>query len=80
MASPTAATPDTPITLKVNYDGVTRRFKLPLRELGAASLEEKVSRDQNTRSFNLSVKCKFDDVQHWVIPSQSDSPVVIVQE
>lgn len=46
MASSSAATPDTPITLKVNFDGVTRRFKLPLRELGAASLEDKVSRNK----------------------------------
>jgi next to BRCA1 gene 1 protein len=43
MASTSAATPDTPITLKVNYDGITRRFKLPLRELGASTLEDKVS-------------------------------------
>ncbi|KAI1881707.1 hypothetical protein JX265_000533 [Neoarthrinium moseri] len=41
MAS-SAATPDTPITLKVSYDGVTRRFKLPLRELGAITLETKL--------------------------------------
>ncbi|KAI0134506.1 hypothetical protein BJ170DRAFT_575466 [Xylariales sp. AK1849] len=42
MASSSAATPDTPITLKVNFDGVTRRFKLPLRDLGASTLEEKL--------------------------------------
>lgn len=44
MASSSAATPDTLITLKVNFDGATRRFKLPLRELTVASLEDKVRR------------------------------------
>ncbi|KAK8120753.1 hypothetical protein PG999_004873 [Apiospora kogelbergensis] len=42
MASPSAATPDTLITLKVSFDGNTRRFKLPLRDLGALTLEDKV--------------------------------------
>jgi next-to-BRCA1 protein 1 len=42
MASPAPATGETLVTLKVNYDGNTRRFKLPLRELGASSLEPKV--------------------------------------
>ncbi|KAI2638989.1 hypothetical protein GGS26DRAFT_369387 [Hypomontagnella submonticulosa] len=42
MASSSAATPDTLITLKVNFDGATRRFKLPLRELTVASLEDKL--------------------------------------
>ena len=43
MASSSAATPDTLITLKVNFDGATRRFKVPLRELGLGALEDKVS-------------------------------------
>ncbi|KAF3013575.1 hypothetical protein E8E14_011399 [Neopestalotiopsis sp. 37M] len=42
MASSAAATPDTPITLKINFAGVTRRYKLPLRELVAATLETKL--------------------------------------
>jgi len=42
MASSTPATPDTLVTLKVNFQGSTRRFKLPLRDLGATSLEDKV--------------------------------------
>lgn len=43
MASPSTATPDTLVTLKVNLDGTTRRFKLPLRDVGASTLEAKVS-------------------------------------
>ncbi|KAF3058473.1 Next to BRCA1 gene 1 protein [Daldinia childiae] len=41
MASSSTATPDTLITLKVNFDGTTRRFKLPLRELVLSTLEDK---------------------------------------
>ncbi|KAJ4416022.1 hypothetical protein N0V85_002461 [Neurospora sp. IMI 360204] len=42
MAAPPPG-PDTPITLKVVYDGEpTRRFKLPLRDLTASSLETKL--------------------------------------
>ncbi|KAI0002753.1 hypothetical protein F4779DRAFT_602843 [Xylariaceae sp. FL0662B] len=41
-SSSSVATPDTLITLKVNYDGVTRRFKLPLRDLGVNTLEDKL--------------------------------------
>jgi hypothetical protein len=33
---------DTPITVKVLYNGVNRRFKLPLRDLGARSFPQKV--------------------------------------
>ncbi|KAI0885684.1 uncharacterized protein GGS22DRAFT_161621 [Annulohypoxylon maeteangense] len=42
MASSSTATPETLITLKVNFDGVTRRFKLPLRELVVSTLEGKL--------------------------------------
>ncbi|KAI1497107.1 hypothetical protein F5X99DRAFT_34059 [Biscogniauxia marginata] len=42
MASSSATTPDTLITLKVSFDGITRRFKLPLRDLGVNSLENKL--------------------------------------
>ncbi|KAI1778357.1 hypothetical protein F4818DRAFT_405807 [Hypoxylon cercidicola] len=41
MAS-SSTTPDTLITLKVNFDGVNRRFKLPLRELVVSTLEDKL--------------------------------------
>lgn len=41
MAS-SATNPDTLVTLKVNIEGSNRRFKLPLRDLGANTLPEKV--------------------------------------
>lgn len=43
MATPAAAGPDTLVNIKVVIDGNTRRFKLALRDLGASSLENKVS-------------------------------------
>jgi next-to-BRCA1 protein 1 len=42
MASAVQTTPDTPVTIKVNIDGVARRFKLPLRDVGVNVLETKV--------------------------------------
>ncbi|KAI0402551.1 hypothetical protein F4802DRAFT_608645 [Xylaria palmicola] len=42
MSSSPPATADTPISLKVNLDGVTRRFKLPLRDLGVSFFEDKL--------------------------------------
>jgi len=42
MASSSAMNPDTLVTLKINIDGNNRRFKLPLRDLGASTLPEKV--------------------------------------
>jgi hypothetical protein len=41
MAS-SAINPDTLVTLKVNVEGTNRRFKLPLRDLRANSLPDKV--------------------------------------
>ncbi|KAI1389745.1 uncharacterized protein F4822DRAFT_399540 [Hypoxylon trugodes] len=42
MASSSSATPESLITLKVNFDGVTRRFKLPLKDLVISTLEDKL--------------------------------------
>jgi hypothetical protein len=45
MASTTPTNPDTLVTLKVNVEGSNRRFKLPLRDLGASTLPDKVCSD-----------------------------------
>lgn len=42
MSSAAAAGPDTLVTLKVSLNGNTRRFKLPLRDLEASTLEPKL--------------------------------------
>ena len=43
MASTTTALPDSMITIKVHYRGVTRKCKLPLRDMVPDTLETKVS-------------------------------------
>ncbi|KAK0671801.1 hypothetical protein QBC41DRAFT_218619 [Cercophora samala] len=54
MATNTTAapqvTPATLVTLKVNYHGSTRRFKLPLREMVPALLENRIRAVLNIRS------------------------------
>ncbi|ROT35522.1 hypothetical protein SODALDRAFT_337495 [Sodiomyces alkalinus F11] len=42
MGSTTCRVEDTPITLKISFEGLTRRHKLGLREVGPCSLENKV--------------------------------------
>lgn len=43
MASYSTAGPDSPITVKVLYDGCTRRAKLALRDMVPVVLQEKVA-------------------------------------
>ena len=43
MATPSSTNPDTLISLKVNYDGVIKKLRMPIRDLGASSIENKVS-------------------------------------
>jgi hypothetical protein len=47
MASAAPVSPDTPITIKVSVDGASRRFKLPLRDVGVNVLEPKVGKNNN---------------------------------
>lgn len=44
MASSSATGPDTIINLKVSHDGIVKKLKLPLRDLGATTLDSKVRR------------------------------------
>ena len=43
MAAPVTMSPDVLITIKLLVGSENRRFKLPLRDLGANSLPDKVS-------------------------------------
>ena len=54
MASAAQNTPETPVTVKVNIDGVARRFKLPLRDVGINVLEPKVRRDPRSGIARVS--------------------------
>ncbi|TEA17139.1 Next to BRCA1 gene 1 protein [Colletotrichum sidae] len=42
MASNNPTSPDTQVTLKINFEGMTRRHKLTLRDMGPSTLEERV--------------------------------------
>jgi len=42
MASASLVSLDTPITIKVTLDGISRRFKLPLRDMGMSVLDSKL--------------------------------------
>ncbi|QSZ36491.1 hypothetical protein DSL72_006371 [Monilinia vaccinii-corymbosi] len=42
MATVPPPSPDTLVTLKINIEGINRRFKLPLRDLGASTLPDKL--------------------------------------
>lgn len=42
MASSSSSGPDTIINLKVSFDGVVKKVKLPLRDLAASTLANKV--------------------------------------
>jgi len=48
MAAPVAMSPDTLIVIKLQVGDENRRFKLPLRDLGANTLPDKVSRHPST--------------------------------
>ena len=45
MASPSVVSPDVLITIKLQIGAENRRFKLPLRDLGAATFPSKVRDD-----------------------------------
>lgn len=50
MATNVPVTLDTLIVVKLQFQGNTRKFKIPLRDLGANVLPEKVSRSCSIRS------------------------------
>jgi hypothetical protein len=56
MASTPATNQDTLVTLKINIEGSNRRFKLPLRDLGASTLPDKVRRGSTGMHEALSLK------------------------
>ncbi|KAI0433552.1 hypothetical protein F5Y09DRAFT_328930 [Xylaria sp. FL1042] len=58
---PAVPTADTPINLKININGTTRRFKLPLRDLGANVFEDKVRGLLNIPSDTTSVVERYSD-------------------
>ncbi|OAA68693.1 zz type zinc finger domain containing protein [Niveomyces insectorum RCEF 264] len=59
MASsmPTPASSETPITLKINHAGMAKKIKLPLRDLVASSLEDKL---RDVLFISSSTDCHFE--------------------
>jgi next-to-BRCA1 protein 1 len=54
MASNMTTNPDALVTLKVNIEGSNRRFKIPLRDCGASSLEQKVDLNIGLPAYSIS--------------------------
>lgn len=59
MATTSNTNPDTLVTLKVNIEGSNRRFKLPLRELGANTLPDKVRHALDGRQGSIVLIALF---------------------
>ncbi|KAL2023787.1 hypothetical protein VTK56DRAFT_1054 [Thermocarpiscus australiensis] len=76
MASSSQITLDTPITVKVNINGVSRRFKLPLRDVGANVLETKL---RNVLGIPPSSQALFerysDSAAAYVVLDQANAAV-----
>ncbi|KAI0910021.1 hypothetical protein F4823DRAFT_391788 [Ustulina deusta] len=60
-SSSVGTTADTPINLKINIDGTTRRFKLPLRDLGANVFEDKLRAILHIPSETAAVVERYSD-------------------
>ena len=62
MAAQVAMSPDVLITIKLQIGLENRRFKLPLKELGANTLPDKVSSKSSTQASLVAVVVK--DILH----------------
>ncbi|KAK3326393.1 hypothetical protein B0H66DRAFT_158821 [Apodospora peruviana] len=76
MATVQTTSPDTLVTFKVNIDGVNRRFKLPLRELGINVLEDKL---RNALAIPADADAVFerysDSAGTYVVLDKTNTPV-----
>ncbi|ETS81879.1 hypothetical protein PFICI_06881 [Pestalotiopsis fici W106-1] len=79
MASSAAATPDTPITLKISFAGVTRRYKLPLRELVATTLEHKLRGFLHIQEDTQILIERYSDSAATYVVLDSTNPAVYKQ-
>ncbi|KAK0651541.1 hypothetical protein B0T16DRAFT_322684 [Cercophora newfieldiana] len=76
MASASTTTPDTPVTIKINHDGTTRRFKLPLRDLGINVLEGKLRGLLNIPADTDAVFERYSDsAASYVVLDQANTAV-----
>jgi next-to-BRCA1 protein 1 len=76
MASSSTTTPDTPVTIKINLDGTSRRFKLPLRDLGINVLEGKLRGLLNIPAETDAVFERYSDsAASYVVLDQANTAV-----
>jgi len=76
MASSSTTTADTPVTIKISLDGSSRRFKLPLRDLGISVLEGKLRTLLNIPAETNAVFERYSDsAAAYVVLDQTDTAV-----
>ncbi|KAI0971566.1 hypothetical protein F4678DRAFT_472526 [Xylaria arbuscula] len=67
---------DAPINLKINFDGTTRRFKLPLRDVGANVFEDKIRGLLNISTDTPAVIERYSDsATSYVLLHRQNTPV-----
>ena len=64
---------DAIVTIKVNFDGQTKRCKLPLRDMGASTLEDKVWNSRSIMAASFYV-LNANILPSCVRPSRSRRP------
>lgn len=79
MAAPVTNMADTLVTLKVNIDGTNRRFKLPLRDLGANTLPEKLRLNLGIPSTTDVVFERYSDSAASFVVLDPNNPSVYKQ-
>ncbi|KAL2130603.1 hypothetical protein VTI74DRAFT_6187 [Chaetomium olivicolor] len=76
MASGAQVSPDTLITVKANVDGVARRFKLPLRDVGINVLESKLRSALNIPADSKAIFERYSDsAAAYVVLNQGNTAV-----
>ncbi|WEW60416.1 hypothetical protein PRK78_005902 [Emydomyces testavorans] len=71
--------PDTLIAIKINYEGTNRRFKLPLKDLGAYTFPQKIHQVLSLpNDTNLILERYSDSAAKWVM-LDSQNPAIYKQ-
>lgn len=61
MASTSVTSPDTLVTIKVNIEGQNRRLKMPLRDLGASTLPDKLRNELHIPVSTTAIFERYSD-------------------
>lgn len=79
MASSSAATPDTMVTIKVNLEGQNKRLKMPLRDLGASTLPDKLRKELQIPSTDEVLFERYSDSAAKFVTLDPNQPSVYKQ-